>query len=451
MTETETEMTEINTNIENEIIGDTEMAETETETETEMTETVNEENMPEEFRCPISLDLMKEPVIAADGHSYDKTQIERWFQTNDTSPKTRDSLLCKNLFPNLELRNRINAWLVENGKDPLLPYDPNPSNNIERSNPTTRDRRSFGGRHAVRQALGRTFDWTRPAQDIRNDVNNIINRTINAIEENDIENYLYNNTEQSQNNYHWRTPSVSRGGAGARARARARSREAVRTYWNRDLLDHHGRREREQDARLAAQAAPSLGAAAQEVEHVAAISDDARARRLVELFGDGGSNEEDEERTYPILTEGQHFENQFDEWWNTQRFERGWTSRRILCNACGRLNTLRFGCRFCNAPLRLSRSSRNANNIQHLYSRLMASERVNPYSTIHQIGNHNSNSNDLNTNQADASDASDASEIARVQNEIRILGEEITNINSELEAVRTLAGNFSSQNVVSDE
>ena len=69
----------------------------------------------------------------------------------------------------------------------------------------------------------------------------------------------------------------------------------------------------------------------------------------------------------------------------------------------------------------------------------------------HQIGNHNSNSNDLNTNQANASDASDASEIARVQNEIRILGEEITNINSELEAVRTLAGNFSSQNVVSDE
>ena len=209
----------------------------------------------------------------------------------------------------------------------------------------------------------------------------------------------------------------------------------MRTYWNRDLLDHHGRREREQDARLAAQAAPSLGAAAQEVEHVAAISDDARARRLVELFGDGGSNEEDEERTYPILTEGQHFENQFDEWWNTQRFERGWTSRRILCNACGRLNTLRFGCRFCNAPLRLSRSSRNANNIQHLYSRLMDSG--------HQIGNHNSN--DLNTNQANAS------EIARVQNEIRILGEEITNINSELEAVRTLAGNFSSQNVVSDE
>tara|TARA_B100001250_G_scaffold333784_1_gene299505 strand:+ start:1986 stop:3290 length:1305 start_codon:yes stop_codon:yes gene_type:complete len=434
MTETETEMTEINTNIENEMIGDTEMAET--ETETEITETVNEENMPEEFRCPISLDLMKEPVIAADGHSYDKTQIERWFQTNDTSPKTRDSLLCKNLFPNLELRNRINAWLVENGKDPLLPYDPNPSNNIERSNPTTRDRRSFGVR--------RPFDWTRAPQDIRNDVNNIINRTINAIEENDIENYLYNNTEQSQNNYHWRTPSVSRGGitqllARTRTRARARERDEVRTYWNRDLLDHHGRREREQDARLAAQAA-TIRAAAQEVE-----PDGERWMRR----GPGqwrlgmarDSNEEDEADFH--RTEAQHFENQFDEWWNTQRFERGWTSRRILCNACGRMNTLRFGCRFCNAPLRLSRSSRNANNIQHLYSRLMDSG--------HQIGNHNSNSNDLNTNQANASDASDASEIARVQNEIRILGEEITNINSELEAVRTLAGNFSSQNVVSDE
>ena len=34
------------------------------------------------FKCPISHEIMIEPVIAADGHNYEKENIELWFQTS---------------------------------------------------------------------------------------------------------------------------------------------------------------------------------------------------------------------------------------------------------------------------------------------------------------------------------------------------------------------------------
>ena len=36
--------------------------------------------MPHEFRCPISGDLMEDPVISQDDRSYERELIERWFE-----------------------------------------------------------------------------------------------------------------------------------------------------------------------------------------------------------------------------------------------------------------------------------------------------------------------------------------------------------------------------------
>ena len=47
------------------------------------------DSAPAEFLCPISQELMVEPVVAADGHSYDQVEIEKWFETGHrTSPMT---------------------------------------------------------------------------------------------------------------------------------------------------------------------------------------------------------------------------------------------------------------------------------------------------------------------------------------------------------------------------
>jgi len=64
---------------------------------------------PSEYKCPITLELMDQPVIAPDGHIYEKAAIERWLSEHKTSPMTgvpmaREPLLCKTL------RSAIIAW-----------------------------------------------------------------------------------------------------------------------------------------------------------------------------------------------------------------------------------------------------------------------------------------------------------------------------------------------------
>ena len=53
------------------------------------------------LECPISLTRMVDPVVAADGYTYDRASIEVWLQRSDTSPMTNERLVNKNLVPNL--------------------------------------------------------------------------------------------------------------------------------------------------------------------------------------------------------------------------------------------------------------------------------------------------------------------------------------------------------------
>ena len=53
--------------------------------------------VPEDFKCPIKLEIMKEPVTASDGHSYEKQEIVNWLLKNDTSPLTGEKLQNKQI------------------------------------------------------------------------------------------------------------------------------------------------------------------------------------------------------------------------------------------------------------------------------------------------------------------------------------------------------------------
>ena len=46
-------------------------------------------------------------MVAADGHTYEKTAIEDWLQRNDTSPVTKQPLRHKRLVPNVVIRGFI--------------------------------------------------------------------------------------------------------------------------------------------------------------------------------------------------------------------------------------------------------------------------------------------------------------------------------------------------------
>eukprot|EP01121_Diplochlamys_sp_Union-15-3_P017136 TRINITY_DN5973_c0_g1_i1.p1 TRINITY_DN5973_c0_g1~~TRINITY_DN5973_c0_g1_i1.p1 ORF type:complete len:193 (+),score=29.58 TRINITY_DN5973_c0_g1_i1:84-581(+) len=65
------------------------------------------ETISEEFKCPLTLEIMKDPVIAADGFSYERMAIEDWLKKSNTSPMTNLPLENKNLIPNLALRKII--------------------------------------------------------------------------------------------------------------------------------------------------------------------------------------------------------------------------------------------------------------------------------------------------------------------------------------------------------
>ena len=48
----------------------------------------------EGVRCPITQEVMNDPVICADGHSYERAAIEEWFRTkHKTSPLTNERLI----------------------------------------------------------------------------------------------------------------------------------------------------------------------------------------------------------------------------------------------------------------------------------------------------------------------------------------------------------------------
>uniref|UniRef100_A0A0A9CRQ5 U-box domain-containing protein 12 n=1 Tax=Arundo donax TaxID=35708 RepID=A0A0A9CRQ5_ARUDO len=75
--------------------------------------------IPDDFRCPISLDLMKDPVIVATGQTYERGYIERWLEAgHDTCPKTQQKLPNKSLTPNYVLRSLITQWCEVNGMEP---------------------------------------------------------------------------------------------------------------------------------------------------------------------------------------------------------------------------------------------------------------------------------------------------------------------------------------------
>ena len=68
---------------------------------------------PEDFVCPITQELMDEPVIAADGHTYEKAAILCWLANKMTSPKSGVPLETAAVFPNHLLRRQIREWQEE--------------------------------------------------------------------------------------------------------------------------------------------------------------------------------------------------------------------------------------------------------------------------------------------------------------------------------------------------
>ncbi|MED6106018.1 hypothetical protein PIB30_000804 [Stylosanthes scabra] len=89
-----------------------EMNKSETRVSTEMITTVN----PEDFRCPISLEMMTDPVTVSTGQTYDRASIKKWLKAGNTiCPKTGENLSNTELLPNTTLKRLIQQFCNDNG------------------------------------------------------------------------------------------------------------------------------------------------------------------------------------------------------------------------------------------------------------------------------------------------------------------------------------------------
>ncbi|KAL6838884.1 hypothetical protein ACP4OV_031320 [Aristida adscensionis] len=71
------------------------------------------EEPPQLFLCPISMELMADPVTVSTGVTYDRRSIERWFfkYGKTTCPATMQRLTSFDLTPNHTLKRVISSWL----------------------------------------------------------------------------------------------------------------------------------------------------------------------------------------------------------------------------------------------------------------------------------------------------------------------------------------------------
>ena len=124
---------------------------------------------PNSFVCPISGELMADPVTCVDGHSYEKGCILRWFrESRVTSPVTGIALDSATVFPNHALRNAIEEWKMQlrgggqppdgSPAPPPPPQPPPPPGkpaNDPPSHPTDPPARTASSSHSVPNLDGR--------------------------------------------------------------------------------------------------------------------------------------------------------------------------------------------------------------------------------------------------------------------------------------------------------
>ena len=63
-----------------------------------------------------SMEVMRDPVSTADGHTFERADIEQWIRARGTNPFTRAPLELTELTPNRALKGAIEEFLLSNQK-----------------------------------------------------------------------------------------------------------------------------------------------------------------------------------------------------------------------------------------------------------------------------------------------------------------------------------------------
>eukprot|EP00961_Rhodomonas_salina_P072639 975970-Rhodomonas_salina.1 len=67
--------------------------------------------VPHGFVCPISHEIMDDPVMDPEGNTYERQRIEEWLGRESRSPLTNSELSKSQLVPNRALKDSIQEFL----------------------------------------------------------------------------------------------------------------------------------------------------------------------------------------------------------------------------------------------------------------------------------------------------------------------------------------------------
>ncbi|CAF1124589.1 unnamed protein product [Adineta steineri] len=73
----------------------------------------NESAIPNEFLCPITHELMVDPVCISDGYTYERKAIEEWLANKQTSPMMNVSIKKTQLYSNKVLKMLIDKYMQQ--------------------------------------------------------------------------------------------------------------------------------------------------------------------------------------------------------------------------------------------------------------------------------------------------------------------------------------------------
>ena len=91
---------------------------------------IDDNVIPESFICPITQNIMIDPVISPYGISYEKYAIENWLCKNNVDPFSQKPLKKEQLVRNFALKNAIREFVINFKKD----YEKKKNNSLNSQN-----------------------------------------------------------------------------------------------------------------------------------------------------------------------------------------------------------------------------------------------------------------------------------------------------------------------------
>lgn len=84
----------------------------------EITDRPDDENSddtlpPEDFICPITQEIFRDPVQDLFGHTYERSAILAWLSAKGTCPMTRKAMRASDLIPNVLMKTKVRLWKRE--------------------------------------------------------------------------------------------------------------------------------------------------------------------------------------------------------------------------------------------------------------------------------------------------------------------------------------------------